>query len=188
MEINKYTDITGVVVLEDIVDGRMVLLTSHSQSINFGSQTDLPGAKLPDDATDAKKAHFVVTHAVDNTKPPIYVPYPQLSFALRGGFDQAANVPLTSVDVHLTPLSVTEGRTIPSGALALAFGPGVFTVPSGAFICSADGGVPGTWLQVSSNGVYAGKLEEDADYSEGGFAQVERYNSTDNKLTFRLNW
>jgi hypothetical protein len=188
MEINKYTDITGVVVLEDIVDGRMVLLTSHSQSINFGSQTDLPGAKLPDDATDAKKAHFVVTHAVDNTKPPIYVPYPQLSFALRGGFDQSANVPLTSVDVHLTPLSVTEGRTIPSGALALAFGPGVFTVPSGAFIYSADVEVPGTWLQVSSNGADAGKLEVDSDYSEGGFAQVERYNSTDNKLTFRLNW
>jgi hypothetical protein len=188
MEINKYRDITGVVVLEDIVDGRMVLLTSHSQSVNFGSQTDLPGAKLPEDATDAKKAHFVVTHAVDNIRPPIYVPYPQMSYALRGGFDQAANVPLEGIDVHLTPLSVTEGRTIPSGSLALAFGPGVFTVPSGAFVHSADIETPGTWLQVSADGDDAGKLEVDADYSEGGFAQVERYDGTNDRLTFRLNW
>jgi hypothetical protein len=83
------------------------------------------------------------------------------------------------------------GKTIPSGALALAFGPGVFTVPSGSFVYSAALQVPGTWLEVSNgkdHGTATGKLREDADYSDGGFAQVERFTVADWSLTFRLNW
>ena len=84
-----------------------------------------------------------------------------------------------------------QGRTIPSGALALAFGPGVFTVPSGAFVYSANLEVPGTWLEAANgqdDGTDTGKLKEDADGSAGKYAQVERFSVEDWSLTFRINW
>ena len=43
MEINEFNSVLGVMPTEDIVEGRFVLLTSHSFSSDFGSQTDLPG-------------------------------------------------------------------------------------------------------------------------------------------------
>ena len=195
MEINKYTDITGVVTAQAIVEGRMVLLVANDEGANsvdynFGSRVDLPGARLPLTSAEAEKAHFVIAFAVDNTKPPIYQPYPSYDFALRGGFDQVSNVPF-SADIHMTPFSMKIGLTIPSGVPALAFGPGVFTVPSGAFIYSANMQVPGTWLDVANvadDGSSAGMLEEDADGSSGKFAQVERFSVEEWALTFRINW
>lgn len=189
MEINKYRDITGVVTKEAIVEGRMVLLINHSQSIDFGSQTDLPGVKLPDDSTEAAMAHFVIAFAVDNTQPPLYKPMPSLgTFATRYGFESASNMPFNA-DVTMVPDSNTIGRTIPSGALALAFGPGTFTVPSGAFVYAADLEVPGTWLTVANTAddgaADAGKLKYSASATP---MQVERYDSTNNKLTFRINY
>ena len=196
MEINKYEDITGVVTAQAIVEGRMVLLVAADEGINsvdydFGSRVDLPGARLPLTSAEAEKAHFVITFAVDNSTPPLYQPYPSYDFALRGGFDQAVNVPF-SATVHMVPQSMKIGLTIPSGVPALAFGPGVFTVPSGAFIYSANLQVPGTWLDVANVGddgaAVAGMLEEDADGSSGKFAQVERFDVADWALTFRINW
>ncbi len=47
MEINHYGDtILGVVATEDIVEGRMVLLTNHSYSEDFGSMEELPGVNF----------------------------------------------------------------------------------------------------------------------------------------------
>jgi hypothetical protein len=196
MEINKYTDITGVVTLQQIVEGRMVLLISNAEggadvSYDFGSRVDLPGARLPQSQAEAAKAHYVITFAVDNSTPPLYNPYPSFSYALRSGFDQSSNVPFDA-EVHMTQQSMREGLTIPSGIPALAFGPGVFTVPSGAFIYSANLQVPGTWLEVANTAedgaALAGMLMEDADGSEGKFAQVERFSVADWALTFRINW
>jgi hypothetical protein len=196
MEINKYTDITGVVTAQAIVEGRMVLLVDNAEGGNsvdydFGSRVDLPGARLPLTQAEAAKAHYVITFAVDNSTPPLYQPYPAFTYALRGGFDQASNVPFTA-DVHMTPQSMRIGLTIPSGVPALAFGPGVFTVPSGAFIYSANMQVPGTWLEVANVNedslATAGMLMEDADGSEGKFAQVERFDVANWALTFRINW
>lgn len=43
MEINQFTDdILGVVPVADVVEGRMVCLTSHGFDYDFGSKTDLP--------------------------------------------------------------------------------------------------------------------------------------------------
>ena len=191
MEINKYREIVGVVVTEAIPEGRMVLMGASSETHNFGSREDLPGVKLPDTQAEAAKAHYVVAFAVDNTEPPIYEPMPSFAWALREGWDQAANVPFNA-DVHMTQPSMTIGQTIPSGALALAFGPGVYTVPSGSYVYSAGIEVPGCWLEVANDAedsaADAGKLMEDADGSEGKFAQVERYDSSDGSLTFRINW
>lgn len=187
MEINKYTDITGVVTTEDIPEGRMVLLTSHSQSHDYGSREDLPGVKLPDDSTEAAAARFCLTFAVDNTEPPIFIPMPTVAnTSSRYGFDGAANVPF-SATVHLTPLSNKKGLTIPSGFLALAFGPGVFTVWSGEYVYNASL-VPGAFLAVADatteDAATAGKLKYSASAS---FAQVVELDS-DLNLTFRINY
>mgnify|MGYP003572178726 FL=1 len=187
MEINKYTDITGVLTTEAIPEGRMVLMTSHAQTHNYGSREDLPGVKLPDTSTEAAAARFCLTFAVDNTEPPIMIPMPTVAdTSFRYGFDGAANVPFNA-DVHLTPLSNKKGLTIPSGYLALAFGPGVFTVWSGEYVYSANV-VPVAFLAVAEattdSAADGGKLKYSASAT---FAQVMEVDS-DLNLTFRINY
>lgn len=188
MEINKYRDITGVVTTEPIVEGRMVLVSDSGEDHNFGSRTDLRAVKLPDTTAEAARARFCITWAVDNTAPPIYKPMPAYDFALRGGWDQAENVPFDA-KVHMTYPGNKVGATIPSGALALAFGPGEFTVESGAYVSSADIQVPGNYVAVadtaSDGAASAGKLKYSASAT---FAEVVRYDSSDGSLTFRINY
>jgi hypothetical protein len=193
MQINKYTDIVGVIASEDIAEGRMVLMTSHSFNKNYGSDTDLPGVKLPDTADEAARAQYILTWPVSNANAhgPIrlFIPQPSINWSLReGGFDKAANVPF-SANVHLTYPGHKDGVTIPSGYQALAFAEGVFTVPSGAWEYSANSEVPGAPLRVmdtaSDTAADAGKL---ADNTGGGgttVARVERYDSDTGDLTFR---
>ena len=183
MEINKFTDILGVVVTEDITEGRLVALTANT----VNADSDLPGVRLPVDADDAKKAFYVVTWIAPNQSLPLYIPSPSIDFSLRrGAFDQAANLPLTGSTIHLTWPGQKEGVTIPSGFQALAFSEGVFTVPSGAFVYSASL-VPGAYLEVlnvSDDTTSAGKLNYTTTQADA-IAIVERYDSVENKLTFR---
>ena len=187
MEIRKYVDIEGVVVTEDIVEGRMVLFTSHSWDHDFGSWSDLKGVKLPDTSAEAARAYYVLGFAVDNSLLPIYEPTPSLSYATRMGFESSANVPFTA-KAYLTHPANMVGQTIPSGTLALAFAGGVFTVPSGAYIYNANLATPGTFLVVANanddSEADAGKLKYSAT---AGVAIVERYNSDTNELTFRTS-
>jgi len=190
MEINKFTDIMGVVVTHDIPEGRMVALTSHSFDHNFGSRVDLPGVRLPVGSTEAGRAKYCVTWPVTNAQAhgpiALFIPQPSFPYSLRpGGWDQPANVPF-STEVHLTYPGHKHGVTIPSGFLALAFDRGVFTVPSGHFVYSSDLEVPGAPLEVLNVAddtlADAGKL---AYNSAGTIAVVERYYPDENKLTFR---
>jgi hypothetical protein len=191
MEINRFTDIRGVVVVEDIPEGRMVLVTANtpgSPANSFGSRSDLPGVKLPDDATEAAEAKYVLTWRVEDQSLPFYIPTPSLDYSLRrGGFDQAGNLPFTAA-VHLTWPGQKNGVTIPSGFLALAFGGGIFTVLSGAYVYAAGLVTPGAFLVVANTADdgagEAGKLKYSAS-SSGSVARVERYNSTTQELTFR---
>lgn len=188
MEINKYTDIMGVVAAMDIPEGRMCLLTSHPFSIDFGSQTDLPGVKLPADDAESKFAKYCVTWQVNNSNAEgairMFIPMPSYDWALRGGWDQSDNVPFNA-DVYLTYPGHQHGVTIPSGFQALAFDRGVFTVPSGHFVWSVDLEVPGALLEVlntADDSTDTGKL---AYNSAGVIAVTERYDSSDGSLTFR---
>ena len=61
MEINRFEDVLGVVTIADVVEGRFGVLTSHSESYDFGSRSDLPGFKVPATAEEAKRAKFVIT-------------------------------------------------------------------------------------------------------------------------------
>lgn len=185
MEIRKYVDIEGVVLTEDIVEGRMVLFTSHSWSHNFGSWGDLKGVKLPDNSDESAVAKYVLAFALDNSLLPIYEPTPALSWATRMGFESSANVPFTA-KVYLTHPANMVGQTLPSGTLGLAFAGGVFTVPSGAYLYNANLATPGTFLVVANtaddSAADAGKLKYSAT---AGVAIVERYNSDTKELTFR---
>ena len=187
MEIRKYVDIEGVVVTEDIVEGRMVLFTSHSWDHDFGSWSDLKGVKLPDNSTESGRAFYVLGFAVDNSLLPIYEPTPALSWATRMGFESSANVPFTA-KVYLTHPANMVGQTLPSGTLGLAFAGGVFTVPSGAYMYSASLANPGAYLAVANTAddseADAGKLKYSAS---AGVAIVERYNEDTNELTFRTS-
>lgn len=189
MEINKYTDIIGVVACGDVVEGRMVILTSHSSSYDFGSRADLMGVRVPANDTEAGKAKYIVTWPVNNAQVTddikMLVPMPSYDWSLRrGGWDQVGNVPFSST-IYLTYPGNQNGVTIPSGYLALAFDKGVFTVPSGAFVFAAGimaAGAPLEVLNVADDGADAGKLA----YASGGtIAVVERFNSEDGSLTFR---
>ena len=86
MEINRFEDVIGVRVVEDITEGRFVVLTSHNLGGSFMNvDADVPGAKLPDTAEEATRAEFCITFAVDNRPTPI-VDWPQTEWDERGGW------------------------------------------------------------------------------------------------------
>lgn len=191
MEINKYTDIVGVIACGDVVEGRMVILTSHSSSYDFGSRADLYGARVPASFAEALKAKYIISWPVTNSRVTddvrMIVPMPAYNWSLRqGGWDQAGNVPFTG-KIYLTYPGNQNGVTIPSGYQALAFDKGVFTVQSGGFAFSASimaAGAPLRVKDVATDGLAeAGKLVY--DNASGIIAIVERFNSEDGSLTFR---
>jgi len=188
MEINKNTDVTGVVVTEDITEGRMVLFTSNPgyPSDLTGRLTDLPGVKLPDTPAEAAEAMFVLTWQNDRREPPL-INYPSYSYALRHGFDQTGNAPFTGT-VYLTYPGYQESVVIPSGSQALAFGGGVFTVPSGQYVYSPAIQVPGCRLRAcdaaTDGAAFAGMLAVMASGTTR-VAITERFNTSTFALTFR---
>jgi len=190
MEINRFEDVLGVIPTEDIVEGRFVLMTSHTYDHDFGSQTDLPGVKLPDTAEEAKRCKFVLTWAVDNRQPPYYEPQPALSWSLRrSGFDQDENVPFDA-NVRMTYPGYQDCQTIPSGTPSLAYTEGTFTIPSGCYIYSAEIIIPGAAIVIANanddTADEAGKPMYEATFAAGVIGFTERYNSTTGALTIRV--
>jgi hypothetical protein len=183
------SEVIGVIPTADIVEGRMVLLTTHAWSYDFGSQTDLPGAKVPATADEAKKARYVIGWSVDQRKPPYYQPTPSYTWSMRQGFGNAANSPFATT-VYLTYPGYTEGATIPSGVPSLAYGRGVYTVPSGAYIYSASiaKGASLIVANTAEDTTDAGKLKYQATYDDRVVAIVEHIDSTTGKLTFRMEY
>jgi hypothetical protein len=120
MEINHYGDtIKGVIASTDLVEGRMICLTSHSFDNDYGSDVDVPGAKYASTDAEKTRARYVITWAQDNRQTPLYSPgraapgtNPHFDNALRYGWDQAANAPF-SATVYLTHPGQQEGH-IPS--------------------------------------------------------------------------
>ena len=187
MEINDFEEVRGVVTQEDVVEGRMVLLTTNVHSRDFGTLTDLPGIKLPDTRAEAALARFVLTFEQDNRGLPLYQTTPSYSWALRYGMDQDPNAPF-SATVYLTHPGQQEGLTVYSGNPAAAYGKGFYTVPSGSYIWSSDIEVPGTQLEVANDAddseADSGKLKV---LSAGtAVAEVWEFDTTTDKLTFRV--
>jgi hypothetical protein len=185
MEINKINgDILGVMAANSIYPGRMVVLLAHSFDNDFGSQTDLPGARHPQTADEGKRARHMAGWMVDNRTPPYYVSMPSYSFSMRsGGFGSTANVPFTS-EVWLTWPGMQKSVTIPSGMAMLAYGAGTYTVWSGSYIYSAAVKTPGCLLSVAYTTTDCGKLQAqstfDADVVVG---KVVYYDTSTGALT-----
>jgi len=191
MEIRHYEDIKGVVPTADVVEGRFGLLTSHSWDNDFGSDTDLPGFKVPATAAEATVARWCITWPVDNRQFPAALAYPKLSYSLRvGGFDQTANLP-ASLTLYGTNPANQEGLTIPSGYKSLAFRGGYFTLPSGCYIWNANLATPGTLVAVADTNTdgagTAGKIKYEASMdADQVVGEVYRYDSTTGRLTVRI--
>lgn len=187
MEINKIVgDIQAVVTANEVPEGRMVIFTSHAFDVDFGSVVDLPAARPPETADEAKRARHMIGWAVDNRQPPYFVPMPSYAFALRQGFGSTANVPF-SADVWLTWPGMQKGKSIPSGWGALAYGAGTYTVWSGNYISSAGIKVPGALLSVSYADATRGQLQVQATFdADLVVGKVIHYNSADDALTVTL--
>jgi hypothetical protein len=189
MEINDFEKVKGVVTTEDIVEGRFVVLGgAHSETYGFGSREDLQGAKVPHTAEEGLRAKYIITWPVSNGQTPIYEPTPSYPFSLRQGFGGAANVPFDA-KVYLTYPGYTDGETIPSGSLALAFTEGTFTIPSGSYIYGANIIVPGAALvvcTVDGDTTNAGKVKYAAALAVGVIGFTESWDETTGKLTVRV--
>jgi len=187
MEINDYGDIRlGAVAQEDIVEGRIGLLTTNVHSRNYGSQTDLPGVKLPTTSTEAAQARYIIAFEQDNRSLPIYQPQPHYDWATRYGWEQATNAPFAAT-VYITHPGVQEGMTIPSGAGVVAFGEGIYTVPSGSYVYNANLEVPGAFLAVADTSTDTAADKGKLKYSAtAAFAEVVHYDSATYRLTFRI--
>ncbi len=176
MQINRYRDIRQGKVLEDIAEGRMVIVADSGEE-------GLWGLKLPTSAAEALRATYCVAWPPTNQLGPYYNPIPSMSYALRGGFDQTANTPFDA-EVSFTYKGDYENSTIPSGTLTRVFTDGaVITVTSGQFVDSVNL-IPGNPLGVAYSGDNKGKLQYDAS---GTVAVVEYYDSDELRLTFRIN-
>lgn len=184
MEINRIEGrIESVVTVSGLVEGRMVYMTSHSYSQNYGSLSDLPGVDYPRTADQAKKARNVLAYAITTQKGP-YMTYPQYSFSLREMMDQTANAPF-STTVDITYPGDQESRTIAAGTPARAFGVGTFTVPSGQYIYSAGLRTPGCPLSVAYSGANAGLLQAESTFDgDLAVATVVEFDTTTYALTF----
>lgn len=189
MEINRFDDVVGVVVQEDIVEGRFVTLGSNTLGGSFMNvDGDLPGAYIPKTAEQAKHAKFCVTFAVDNREAPI-IDYPQTTFDFRGGWVNATAGPLTGVKMWLTHPGNQESQTIPSGYRALGYTEATVTIPSGGYIYNADLVVPGAmWIVAdrATDTTDAGKVKYVAADAVGRMGFVEKYDSATGALTVRI--
>jgi len=186
MELNHYGDfVIGAVAMDDIVEGRFVILASHSLSKDYGSQSDLPGTRLPVSSTEAARARYITKFEQDNRSLPIYQPHPAFSYALRYGFDQGENAPFAAT-VYITHPGVQSERTIPSGSNLVLYGEGIYTIPSGSWIHSANLHVPGATFTIgdrATDTTDAGKVKSSASNVIG---EVVRYNSSNDELTIRI--
>lgn len=190
MEINRFEDVIGAVVQEDMVEGRFVIMTSNAMGGLFMNvDDDLPGAKLPDTAEEAKRAKFCVTFAVDNRPTPI-VDYPRTTFDFRGGWVNAQAGPLTGLKMWLTHPGNQENQTIPSGYKALLYTEGTFTIPSGQYIYNSALETPGAAFIVAdatTDGAgEAGKPKYAASMAVGVIGFVEDFNTATGALTLRV--
>jgi hypothetical protein len=195
MEINLIpvgTNPMGALAMQDIVEGRCVILAKHTQSADFGSLSDLPGARLPVNDTEAQMARYIVTwtapdRRVDGANVWI-VDAPSVSFALRHGFGSAANLPMNDVDVRITWPGNQESQTIPSGMKLLYLHDGaVVTIPSGQYVWNANLANPGSRLEVLNSGDDgAGSAGKMSYAAAGAIAEVVEFNSSTAALTVRM--
>jgi hypothetical protein len=190
MEINQFAhEITGVMPNADVVEGRFGIMTTHTFDHNFGSQVDLPGFAVPATAEQAKYAHQLITWAVDNQKYPMWKVPQAFTSAQRRGYSVTQTDPMTGQTIWLSNPAQQDCLTIPSGMPSLAFGKGVYTLPSGCYINDASWAV-GSLCQVANtveDTSDAGKIKRLATHSDRKVGYVREYSSTTGRMTVEID-
>jgi hypothetical protein len=190
MEINNFEEVYPAVASGAVVEGRMVFMLKQSNTWDFGSGSDLPGVKTPDTAEEAKRSNFIVTWPVSNLQLPMYLPVPAYTYALRQGFDQTTNLPITTSTIYTTYPGNQNSLTIPDGTPVLAFAEGTYTVPSGQYVYNVNLTYPGAPLEVANTAEdgagSAGKLKYLSAVSDRMVAKTYRFDSTTGALTFTI--
>ena len=175
MRINRFLEIYGGLTLEDMAEGRFVVLADSTED-------DVYGVQLPASAADALRANVCVAWPPTNIDPPFYTPTPSMPWALRKGFDRPANDP-SDVELSMVYPGFRDSSTIPSGTYVRLFPyHSVVTLTSGNFVDSASY-ARGVRVSVAYSGADAGKPQYDA---AGTIAQVEDYDSAALTLTLRI--
>ncbi len=175
MELNKYLDIIGGVTLESIAEGRFVILADSEVDGAYG-------VKKPSSEAEGLRAKYCVAWTPTNHPGP-YMTIPTVEYALRGGFDQEANVPFNT-DVSYVYPGDRKTSTIPSGTLVRLFPVNsVVTLYSGEFVPSTSY-EKGSTVSVEYSGDDAGKPVYAA--TSGTIAIVEHYDSDEQELTLRI--
>ncbi|MCJ7720856.1 hypothetical protein MUO98_00400, partial [Candidatus Bathyarchaeota archaeon] len=181
MEINRFEDVIGVQLQAATVEGRFVVLVANTLGGTImNTNEDLPGARIPATAEEAKRAKFCVTWAVDNRSTPI-VDYPSTTYDFRGGWVNSTAGELTGQTMWLTHPGNQESGTIPSGYEALGYTEGTFTIPSGQYIYDANIIVPGAAIIVANTATdtaaEAGKPKYAAAMAVGVIGFTETYDT-----------
>jgi hypothetical protein len=189
MRINRFEEVIGVMTQAQVVEGRFgYICRNMADSYDYGSRSDLPGWAVPASADQAEQACFVITWAVDNRKPPLFVSHPDVQPSFRFGWDKDANLP-ASVTLYTTYPGYQDGVTIPSGTPALAYGLGTYTIPSGGYIENASLHFAGAFVTVANTAedtTDAGKPKYAATNDDRVIGIVEHYDSSNGDLTIRI--
>lgn len=190
MEVRRFHTSHAATLMEDTVEGRMVVRVDNSAAVPTGYGVDgsrytgmtLPaGVRVPTSSGEAAKARFVVAFEVPAYKAPYLVGVPAYSWSLRQGWDRVANLPMTPT-IHMVWPGHKESVTIPSGWNVVCYEGGTFTAASGQWI--EDSIVPGAELEVHyTNAADRGKLQV---LSGGTAVAMCREVSSDHRMTFDL--
>jgi hypothetical protein len=192
MEINQFAhEITGVMPNANVVEGRFGILTTHTFDHNYGSQTDLMGFQVPATAEEAKFANQLITWQVDNQVYPMWTVPTAFTSAQRRGYSSTQDDPMTGQTIYLSNPAAQDGLTIASGTPSLAFGKGVYTLASGAYINDASWAV-GSLVQVANSAedggaTNAGKAKRLATHSDRKVGIVREYSSTTGRMTIEVD-
>jgi hypothetical protein len=192
MEVRRFHTNHAATLMEDTVEGRMVLRVDNTAAlpapygVNGAAYRGMVlqnGVRVPVTAAEAARARFVVAFDMPGYKSPYFVGVPAYSYALRQGFDRAGNLPMTPT-VHLVWPGQKENMVIPSGWNVICYEGGTYTVTSGQWVYSPLI-VPGVELEVHYRNVAQRGMLQISSVSGVPVAMCREV-SEDFKLTFDL--
>ena len=163
VRMNRYGEAIPVVTTDTITEGRMVVLVTSSETYDYGSQEDLPGARLPADGDEAKVADYMIRFREDPREGFLSGLPGDDAYELREGWGRTTpNSPASSLTLYTSPPgNQATAQVIASGVVALAHSASTFTVQSGMYVYSASL-APGVRLEVANvadDTTDAGKLQ-----------------------------
>lgn len=147
---SRSAKIRGVITNSDILEGLAVTL-SNSGVVN-GLQTDLPIVGLAPSGT--RLGVHILGAAPDNFPRPVDLRQYRAGWQVVSDktVSTGYSEPLETVTRYNVGMSNLDNPTVPSGIKANAHRGGTYVVPSDCYVDSAGIRVPGSYVEVGSNG------------------------------------